>query len=551
MEEKEQQELIQEKKYRKVKEELESIKKYVDELTFFLPLPFCTINPLDLVLGVNNAFQELSGYKEMEIVGNEIDFIFLEKNKIQDFKKDILGERKIFNREFNLVKKDKSLIPVNISALARTDDNGNFLGYFLTISDITEIKEFQKKLEEKVSEKTEALENKTKELNDSRKAVLNVLEDTEDSRRKAEEEKDKTQAIISNFTDGLLVFDKKNVLNFINPRAQKIFDLKTDEIINKKLNDLKENQEMKNLVEILLQSPDFDLINESDSSNFRKEIKNNKGLTIEVTTIPIFNEGKKTTVLAVLHDITRERMIEAMKSEFVSIAAHQLRTPLSAIKWTMRMFLDGDLGKLNEGQFKLAEKAYLSNDRMVNLVNDLLNVSRIEEGRYLYKPSQISFNEIINPILETYKEEIKRRGIDFEINNIDKKLPLVAVDVEKITLVIQNFLDNAMKYTQAKGKIIFSTTFNNKEIEVSVKDNGVGIPKDQHERIFSKFFRAANVVRMETEGSGLGLFICKNIIGAHGGKIWFESKEKEGSLFSFTLPIIDTDKKFEEFLKKL
>ncbi len=551
MDENNQEKLILEKNYKKVKQELEEIQKYIDEFNAFLPLPFCTINPLDFVLAINNAFQELSGYKEVDIVGNNIDFLFLEKEKIKDFKKKILEKRKISNEGFTLIKKDKSLVSVNVSALARTDENGSFLGYFLTISDITEIKEFQKTLQEKVHEKTEALENKTKELDDSRKAVLNVLEDTEESRQKAEEEKDKTQAIISNFSDGLLIFDKKNILNFVNPRAEKLFDLKSEEIIGKKINDLKNEPKIEKLIEILTQSLDFDITNNKPDSDFRREIKNNKDLTIEVTTIPIFNEGKKTTILAVLHDITREKMIEAMKSEFVSIAAHQLRTPLSAIKWTMRMLLDGDLGDLNEEQMKLAEKAYLSNDRMVRLVNDLLNVSRIEEGRYLYKPSHISFSEVVDPILDTYKEEIKRRNIDFQINKPDGKLPLVAVDVEKITLVIQNLLDNAMKYTQPKGEIIFSAESNEKEIKISVKDSGVGIPKEQHNRIFSKFFRAGNVVRMETEGSGLGLFICKNIVNVHGGKIWFDSEEKKGSVFYFTLPITGTDKEFEEFLKKI
>ncbi len=546
---------ILEKKHQRVKNDLEDIQKYVDELTVFLPLSFCNVNPLDLILGVNNSFQKLTGYKEMEVVGNSIDFLFSEKGETSELKKMILERQEISNKELTLIKKNKDFVPVNVSALARTDENNNFLGYFLTISDITEIKDFQNKLEEKVKEKTKALEKKTKELADSQKAVLNILEDTEESRKEVEKEKNKTETIIANFTDGLLVFNENNVIDIINPEALKILDIeKPKNFIGKKLKDLKKIKKTKDLAEALIESPDFrdDIKRPSESDDFRKEIKNSKNLIIEVTTVAVFEKGKRTITLAVLHDITREKMIEEMKSEFVSIAAHQLRTPLSAIKWTIKMLIDGDLGELNKEQHDLAEKAYISNTRMVNLINDLLNVSRIEEGRYLYKPSHVNFDEIVDPLISNYKEEIKRRGIDFEINKPQGKLPKVAVDVEKITLVVQNLLDNAMKYTSKKGSISFSINpTKNKKIMVSVKDTGVGIPEDQQNRLFSKFFRAANVIRMETEGSGLGLFICKNIIEAHKGEIWFESQEKKGSTFYFTLPVIENKKEFEEFLKKL
>ena len=543
---------ILEKNYKRIKEDLEDIQRYVDELTTFLPLSFCTVNPLDLILGVNNFFEKLTGYKEMDVIGNSIDFLFLEKDKVKELKKEILEDKKASNKELTLVRKDGEFVPVSVSALARTDDNNNFLGYFLTISDITEIKEFQKKLEEKVEEKTRALGDKTKELADSQKAVLNILEDTEESRKSVEEEKEKTETIITNFTDGLLVFNKDNIVDLINPQAKKFFNIESSkDIIGKSLEELKGNQKIEKFIEALLESPDFNESTILDEEEFRREVKDEKGRIIEVTTVPIIKEGRKIITLGVLHDITREKMIEAMKSEFVSVAAHQLRTPLSAIKWTMKMLLDGDLGELNEGQLQLTEKAYLSNDRMVNLVNDLLNVSRIEEGRYLYKPSHISFNEIVDPLLENYKDEIKRRGINFKIDKPEEGLPKVAVDTEKITLVVQNFIENAMKYTSKEGNIAFSATYDENEIKISVKDSGVGIPKDQQKRLFSKFFRAENVIRMETEGSGLGLFICKNIVEAHQGKIWFESEENKGSTFYFTLPVIKTKKEFEQFLKKL
>ncbi len=537
------------KNLERVKEDLDDLQRYVDELTIFLPLPFCTVNPLNIILGANKSFQEISGYNEMEVIGNGIDFLFLEKRELGSFKKEVASKKTRITKEVTLIRKDKKRIPVSISALARTDNNDDFLGYFLTLSDISESKKFQEKLEEKVKEKTRALEGKTKELSDSQAAILNILEDTEESRQKAEEERNKTAAIIHNFTDGILVFNKKNILEIINPKAESLFHLESSEISGKRFKSLKANKKIKPLIKEIAESPDFN--GKSSEGSFRREIEIDEGKTIEITTVPILRGDEKTGTLVVLHDITREKMVEEMKSEFVSIAAHQLRTPISAMKWTMTMLLDGDLGDLNDEQKDLVEKTYASNERMVNLINDLLNVSRIEEGRYLYKPAHISFSKVLNPVVKSYRDEIKRRGIKFRTKIPKRSLPRVAVDTEKITLVLQNLLDNAMKYTPKGGQVTLDVKVKNKEIEVSIRDTGVGIPKDQQQRLFSKFFRAANVIRMETEGSGLGLFICKNIIKAHKGEISFESKENQGSVFHFTLPTIATKKEFDDFLKTL
>ncbi len=542
-----------EKNLRKMKEDLDDLQRYVDELTVFLPLAFCTVNPLHLILGVNQAFQNLTGYDEMEIIGNEMDSLFADKEGIKEFKESVPEKKERVTREARLLTKDGKRVPVSISALARRDAEGYFLGYFLTVSDISEIKEFQEKLEEKVKEKTEELEEKTKEIADSRLAVINILEETDESWKRAEAEKEKTMAVISNFPDGLLIFDRAGAIDMVNPKAEKLLGMSSTELAGKKMEDLEKEERLDPLTEILAGFEEFNKESaEKNDIEPRMEMEMVKGQTLEVSVIPVVTGENKIGTLVAIHDISREKMIEAMKSEFVSIAAHQLRTPLSAIKWTMRMLLDGDLGELNDDQMELVNKTYASNERMVNLINDLLNVSRIEEGRYLYKPELIHIEDIVDPLIETYKLEMERREIDFKVERSEGKTPTVAIDNEKMTLVIQNFLDNAMKYTPKGGEVVLSIDHDDKtnRVRISVKDSGVGIPKDQQPRLFSKFFRAANVVRMETEGSGLGLFICKNIVEAHGGKIWFESKEGEGSIFHFDLPAKDK-KGFEDFLKKL
>ena len=384
----------------------------------------------------------------------------------------------------------------------------------------------------------EELEKKTKELEESRTALMNMLEDVEEARGKAEEEKNKTLTIINNFTEGLLLFDPENKLSLINPQAEVFFEVKSRDIIGRPVLELSTFPTIEPLVR---------LVGGEIKGVFRKELPITEKLTLEVSTVPMMREEEKLGTLIILHDITREKIIERMKTEFVSLVAHQLRTPLSAIKWTLRMLLDRDLGPITEEQKDFVEKTYSSNERMITLINDLLDVTRIEEGRFLYKQILTDIGTLCQFVINSYKDEVKRKKLKLEFKKPEKKLPPVMLDVEKMRLAINNLVDNAIRYTPPGGRVTVSLSYDKKEIEFSVKDTGVGIPKDQQERVFTKFFRGANVMRMATEGTGLGLFITKNIIEAHGGKIWFESEENMGTTFYFTIPIKE---KFGEFLRE-
>ncbi len=380
---------------------------------------------------------------------------------------------------------------------------------------------------EKREKEFQELEKRTKELEDSRRALMNILEDVEEARGMATKERDKTLAIITNFTDGLLVFDRKNKLSLVNPRAEEFFKIKGQDTIGKGVAKLLKIASLKPLMKLLARET---------KGIFRKELNIRKNLILEASTVPVMREKERLETLVILHNITREKAIEKMKTEFVSLAAHQLRTPLSAIKWTLRMLLDGDLGKITEEQRDLIEKTYSSNERMISLINDLLDITRIEEGRYLYKPALARVENVVQFVVNSYREEVKKRKLKLEFKKPKDKLPQSKIDVEKMRLAIQNLLDNAIRYTPAGGKVTVTIKHVKKEIEVSIKDTGIGISKDQEARTFGKFFRGANAIRMETEGSGLGLYITKNIIEAHGGKIWFESEKDKGTTFYFTLP---------------
>jgi len=378
-------------------------------------------------------------------------------------------------------------------------------------------------------EKEEALLNEEgAESRETHRALLNILEDVEDAREQAVEEKNKTLAIITNFTDGLLFFNKDNKLSLINPTAEEFLRVSAMEIIGQSFFKKSSFSNLEVVLSFLRKIKEKEV--------FREETRIGEMLNIEISSIFIKREEEKIGTLVVLHDITREKMVERMKTEFVSLAAHQLRTPLSAIKWTLKMMLDGDMGKISKEQKELLQKSYDSNERMIDLINDLLNVSRIEEGRYVYDPKFICLEDLLGPVIESYRREAKKKGIKIEFKKPEKKTPKIKMDGEKMQLSITNLIDNAVRYTSKGGRVDISLKRERGCVKFTVKDSGIGIPKDQQGKLFTKFFRAANAIRKETDGSGLGLFICKNIVEAHGGKVWFESEEGKGSIFYLSLP---------------
>jgi PAS domain S-box-containing protein len=377
---------------------------------------------------------------------------------------------------------------------------------------------------------TSLKEAKEDELRRVRAALLNILEDTEVSRKEAVNERNKTVAIIENLTDGILLLNRKNEVEIISPPVVDFFRKEKRDVVGKNVSNLLSGDDSKQLREVLLRGKEVKQV-------FRQESSIGGRLDLEVTTVFLKTETGEGGVLIIFHDVTRDKLVERTKTEFVSIAAHQLRTPLSAIKWTLRMVLDGDAGTISGGQKDLLEKTYVNNERMISLINDLLNVSRIEEGRFLYKQAPGQLEEVVRTAIDGSKELLKMRKVSLSVD-IPEEIPPVNIDKEKMELAVTNLFENAAKYTPEGGGIHITLEKHETEVVFKIKDTGVGIPESEHERIFTKFFRGDNVIKMETEGSGLGLYTTRNIIDAHRGKIWFESKEGKGTTFYFSLPFI-------------
>ena len=336
--------------------------------------------------------------------------------------------------------------------------------------------------------------------------------------------------------DGILVFDSENQLFLINPSAEKLLDVREKEVLGKSILELSEFAKF---------SPLASLLGGGLEEIFRQELAFNSDSTLEITSVHMKIEGERVSTLVIIHDITREKMAEKMKAEFISLAAHQLRTPISGVKWSLRTLLDEDVGEINKKQKDILEQAYKTNNKVVNLINDLLSVAEIEEGRYLKKLSLWDVEEIITSVIDNFEPQLKKKNIKIKLLKPRGDLPKVMVDVERLRVAFSNIINNAIRYTFGGGNIRVSLTKHEKYIEVEVKDTGIGIPLSQQNKVFNKFFRSSNVMKVDTEGTGLGLYIAKNIIEAHDGRIWFESEENKGTTFYFTIPI---RKQYGEFL---
>lgn len=400
-----------------------------------------------------------------------------------------------------------------------------------------------------LSEINVKLDKKIEELENSKYSLMSALNEVQDAKKRIEEERNKTLAIISNFSDPIIVLDKENKIALFNAAAKMNLGLEKEDIGQEV--SMKDDFSLENFRSVIRKRFDFKKLKTdkkgdnllAEELHILKGDKLEQETTYKVITVNIKDSKKNYSgVMKIFYDFTREKIIDKMKSDFISIVAHQLRTPLSAIKWSIGMVQRGDSGEINSEQANLLHKSYESNERMINLVNDLLNVSRIEEGRFGYDFKEIILQEVINAVIENCKQSIDKNKINLVINEEPKYIKVCA-DKDKLILAVQNLFDNAIKYTPRHGKIevnLKKEKGSNDEGEIallSIKDDGVGIPQKEQERIFSKFFRASNVMRMQTDGTGLGLFIVKNIIDKHAGEIKLSSKEGEGTEIVIKLPI--------------
>lgn len=406
------------------------------------------------------------------------------------------------------------------------------------------IEESRTSVESKVVEQTKQLTSGKDALEKQQKAILNILEDVEGEKNKVEQtmiDLEKFKLAVDSASDHIIITDSDGIVIYANAAMERVTGYSIDEAVGRKAGvlwgRLMEREYYKKMWDKIL----------IDKKVFIGEIKNRRKNGDEyyafLTISPVLNnQGNVIFLVGIERDITKEKQIDKSKTEFVSLASHQLRTPLSAINWYTEMLLAGDTGKLNKEQTQYLGEVYRGNQRMVTLVNALLNVSRIELGTFIVEPEMASIGKLTDQVLEELKPGIIKKKLKIKKEHVNE-YPPINLDIKLMTIVMQNLLSNAVKYSKEGGEILVAVAKKRGGVEITIVDKGLGIPKDQYDKIFTKLFRADNVAKTDTEGTGLGLYMVKSIMNAVGGKITFESVENKGTTFFIFLPTSGMKKK--------
>lgn len=342
-------------------------------------------------------------------------------------------------------------------------------------------------------------------------------------------EKNRLETILASMGEGVIVTDLDHRILLVNAAAEGMLDIHRQDAIGKDCGTTLPVK--KTELEQILQAA-------SDAKPSPPLVKKFRNKVLSILVSQIRDEkGQPFGLVSVFRDITQQAAIEAMKSEFISVVSHELRTPLTPIKGYIDLILEGDAGELTEEQKAYLKIVEMNTDRLVALVNDLLDISRIEAGKIDLELKPVAVEDVIQETVAVHRKQIESRGLSLTLA-IPSRLPWVKADRNRIAQVLNNLVSNACKYTPSGG-ISIAAAPDGEFLEVAVSDTGVGLSRDDMKKLFTKFFRAKNPATSETAGTGLGLAITKSIVEKHGGEIWVESRPGKGAAFHFTLPLVE------------
>ncbi|OHA07514.1 MAG: hypothetical protein A2934_03630 [Candidatus Sungbacteria bacterium RIFCSPLOWO2_01_FULL_47_10] len=362
-------------------------------------------------------------------------------------------------------------------------------------------------------------------------------------------------AILSSIREGIIVVDKKGMVTLANQTAGVLLRTAPDELLKKSFSEAMHLYSKTNTGEEYIHHDLIGRVVEKTDSitirfqdNFYARPKYGNDFPVAITLSPLLENQEASGALVVFRDISEEKEIDRIKSEFVSLAAHQLRTPIAGINWYTELLLSGGAGAPSGEQKKYLQQIYSASRRMTDIIRFLLNISRLELGSIMVKPEPTIIRQAIRSILAELDVQIKSKDLSCD-ESYEQEDAAIETDMKLFQIVMQNILSNAVKYTPQKGTIAIRASlrrhenpgpFGNKEdyLQISVSDSGYGIPQEDQQKIFTKLFRARNVERLPgVDGTGLGLYLTKSIVDALEGKIWFSSQEGKGTTFTIALPL--------------
>jgi two-component system phosphate regulon sensor histidine kinase PhoR len=409
----------------------------------------------------------------------------------------------------------------------------------------TQLEKYSKGLEKMVAEKTSELGLKIKELSESQLILRSLAEDIQEEKESVEikikertgelsEEKGKLMSLIESVKLGVVMVDLGFNIILSNQAAKNILGAPFSKSLV-----FDDFQKKIRGVAKIPRALDY-YIRAGESLDIDDMEIGNKYFRFFMS--PVHDVVKKVSIGAViiLEDISEQKKLDKMRTEIVAITSHQLRTPSAVIRGNLEMVLEGDVGKVTKEQKEVLNQAYLGNERMIRLINDLMDVAQIEEGKFkvVSEPSQLE--DLAVEVISEAQPLAKGKHVFLSFVSPAAPLPKVKIDRLRIKQAFQNLIDNAVKYSRldSEGKVTLEIQKEKESLKVIFKDNGIGIPKDEQEKIFQRFVRGSNATQLDPGGgTGLGLYVARAIIEQSGGKIWFVSEEGKGTVFYVTLPL--------------
>lgn len=356
------------------------------------------------------------------------------------------------------------------------------------------------------------------------RAILNVLEDIESVKKELASEKLRFGLILENLGDPVIVLDNEGIVLYLNPQAAQILNVKKGARFN--------YPDITAKIDEVVRS----------GSNFETELvlrpEEGEEVFLRAVMAPFrLPAGEIEGIVVVFNNVTEIRKLDRLKYDFIATVSHELRTPLTVIAETISMLKEGAMGGLNEKQKECVELAERNEKRLAKLVDNVLDIVKMETGHLKIEIGKVFIDPLVSGMVSSFRPLFEKKGLTLS-SNIEPNLPPIAADEDRLAQVIANLLNNAYKYT-VSGGIEISAALERKEIRFCVKDSGIGISKENLKRIFGKYEQVKNTgnIKPPEKGSGLGLYIAKNLVEGQKGKIWVESEPNKGSLFCFTVPV--------------
>jgi len=496
------------------------------------------------IVYVNEYFTKVTQYTESEMLGKNHRILKSghHSDGIYQNMWATITSGKVWQGEIKNRAKDGSYYWVNSTIAPIFDEQGVIKNYIAVRFLITESKKIEEKLENNAAElkmAVEKLEEREVEYEKIKKITLSILEDLDAEKRAVEKkviqrteqieaERHKLLQVTENMNDGAILINVNKEIIFANNKIYQILGLRRGDELNfdsiKKHFDIKATEKLFNKC----------LLNKSSHIS-EVEVK---GRIYEMFSHCLGDgsvAGQLEGCFVLISDVTDVKLLERSKSDLVAVASHQLRTPLTAMRGNVEMLIDESFGQLNTQQQELLDDINVSTKRLIGMVNDMLDITKIERGKLEMVRVSVSITDIIKSIITDLSDYAGNYGVSVSVDLPDQLT--VYVDESRTRQVMQNIIDNAIKYNKRPGKIEISSHTSENFVEIIVKDYGLGIPLIEQTKIFSRFYRASNIINSGSSGSGLGLYIVRSIVSQLGGSIFFESEEGVGTTFFVTFPI--------------